>query len=333
MPRLFVFVVALGLVVAWPAPDAEAQAAPKPARVGYLISGSLETAEAQQLLGAFRQGLRDRGYLEGDNLVIEARGADAQVDRLPALARELVSLKVDVLVAASTLAARAARLATSTIPIVAPAMGDPVSDGLVATLSRPGGNLTGSTFLGPELVPKRLELLKEALPAVSRVAVLWHPGAFSERTTSDMQTGMDAAVRRLGLHLQLIGARTPREIDTAFAAMTRERAEALLTFPSPMLFAERRRVVALAAKHRLPAMFNSNEFVNLGGLIAYGANLPDLQRRAGFYAAQILKGAKPGDLPVEQPTSFDLAVNLKTARSLGLTIPPPLLLRATLVIE
>lgn len=323
----------LGAMAVPAAAVAQAPPPPKSPRIGHLITGSLGTPETRQMLAAFRQGLRERGYVEGDNFRSEYRAADGRIDRLPALARSLVDLKVDVIVAIATPAARAARTATATIPIVAIAMGDPVRDRLVASLGRPGGNLTGSTFLGPELVPKRLELLKEALPNVARVAVLWHPGAFSEQTTNDMQTGTEAAARRLGLQLHFVGVSAPDEIEGAFAAIGRERADALITFPSTMLFAERRRLVALAAKHRLPAMFNSSEFVTLGGLIAYGANLADLQRRAGLYVAEILKGARPADLPVEQPTSFELGINLKTARSLGLTIPPPVLLRANQVID
>ena len=310
-----------------------AQAPPKPARIGYLSTGALETPESRQGLDAFRRGLRERGYIEGEHFVLELRSAGGDIERLPALARELVSVKVDLILAGATPGARAARNATTTIPIVAPSMGDPVRDELVASLARPGGNLTGSTFLGPELTPKRIEILKEALPRVSRVAALWHPGAFSERTTSEMLREAEAAARRFGLKLQRVEARVPDEIDIAFATMTRERAEALITFPSTMLFSERRRIVHLAAKHRLPAVFNAREFVNLGGLVAYGASIYDLQRRAGIYAAEILKGARPADLPIEQPTTFDLSINLKTAKALGLTIPPSLLLRANHVVE
>jgi ABC-type uncharacterized transport system substrate-binding protein len=310
-----------------------AQAPPKAARIGYLATGSLGAPEFRQALDAFRQGLRERGYVEGENFVLELRSADGEIDRLPALARKLVSLKVDLIVALATPGARAAHNATKIIPIVALAMGDPIRDGLVASLARPGGNLTGSTFLGPALVPKQLELLREALPRVSRVAALWHPGAFSEQTMDEMLKATEAASRRFGLQLQLVGVRGPDEIDAAFATMVRERAEAVITFPSTMLFSQRRRLVSLAAKHRLPTVFNGREFVDLGGLVAYGAPISDLQRRAGIYAAEILKGAKPADLPVEQPTTFDLSINVKTAKALGLTIPPLLLLRANHVVE
>jgi putative ABC transport system substrate-binding protein len=233
----------------------------------------------------------------------------------------------------ATPAARAAQRATATIPIVAMSMGDPVRDGLVASLARPGGNITGSTFLGPALVPKRLELLKETLPAISRVAGLWHPTAFGERATRDMLKETEAASQTLGVKLHLVGVRGPDELDHAFSTMTREHAEALLVFPSTMLFNARRRIVDLAARHRLPSMTNAREFVILGGLISYGANLVDLARRAAASADKILKGAKPADLPVEQPEKFELVINMKTAKALGLTIPRSLLLRADQLIE
>ncbi len=315
------------------APLAAAAQPPKIARIGYLVTGSLESPEVRVRRDAFRTGLRELGYVEGQNIVIEYRGADGKIERLLGLATELTRLRVDLIMAVATPAARAAQQATTAIPIVATAMGDPVRDGLVASLARPGGNVTGTTFLGPELVPKRLELLKQALPRVSRVAGLWHPGAFSERTMRDMLKETEAAAGTLGVQLQLVGVRSPDEFDRAFATMTRERADALITFPSTMLFAEGKRIVDLAAKHRLPSMFNAREFVDLGGLIAYGASILDLNRRAATYVDRILKGAKPGDLPVEQPTKFELVLNLKTAKALGLTIPQTLLLRADQVIE
>jgi ABC-type uncharacterized transport system substrate-binding protein len=271
--------------------------------------------------------------VEGQNILIEYRAADGRVERLAALAAELARLKVDVIVAVATPGGRAAQQATTTIPIVVVAMGDPVGDGLVASLARPGGNVTGSTFLGPELVPKRLELFKEALPSISRIAVLWHPGAFSERTMDDMLKETEATSRTLGMLLQRAEVRSAGDLDRAFSAMLKGRADALFVFPSTMLFGERRRIVAFAAKHRLPAMFNAREFVELGGLMGYGANLTDLNRRAAIYVDRILKGSKPGDLPVEQPTKFELVINLKTAKALGLTIPPSLLQRADQVLE
>jgi putative tryptophan/tyrosine transport system substrate-binding protein len=312
---------------------AHAQQPTKVARIGYLVTGGLDSPETRILLDAFRQGLRERGYVEGQNLVIEYRAADGQLERFPALAAELVQLQPEVIVAQGTPAARAAQQATSTVPIVTPVMGDPVGDGLVASLARPGGNITGLTFLGPELVAKRLELLKEALPRVSRVAALWHPGAYAERTPSAMVQETEAAARTLGMQLQRVEVRGPDELDRAFSTMTRERAEALIVLPSAMLYNERRRLVDLAARHRLPAMYQAREMVELGGLIAYGASIPDLIRRSATHVDKILKGAKPADLPVEQPTKFELVVNLKTAEALGVTVPRTLLFQATEVIR
>ena len=329
--RPVTLLVVLAAILAAPlAVDAQP---PKVARIGYLVTGSLESPEAQVILNAFRQGLRERGYVEGQNILIEYRGADGKIERLPGLATELTRLKVDLILAGATPAARAAQQATTTIPIVASAMGDPVGDGLVASLGRPGGNVTGTTFLGPELVPKRLELLKEALPKVSRVAALWHPGAFGDRTTRDMLKETEIAARALGVHRQLVEVRSPADLDRAFSMMVRDRADALLVFPSPMLFAERKRIVDLATKHRLPSMFNAREFAELGGLIAYGANLADLTRRGATYVDKILKGARPADLPVEQPLKFDLVINLRTAQALGVTVPQSLLIRADHVIH
>jgi putative ABC transport system substrate-binding protein len=212
-------------------------------------------------------------------------------------------------------------------------MGDPVQDGLVASLSRPGGNVTGTTFLGPELVPKRLALLKELMPALSEVAVLWHPGAFSEQTTSGMMKQVTDTAGGLGLKLQLVEVRRPDEFERAFSDMAKGHADAMFEFPSPMFFQERRRLADLAAKYRLPAMYNAKEFVEVGGLIAYGASVPELNRRTSIYADKILKGAKPSDLPVEQPTKFELAINLKAARMLGLDVPSALLSTADALID
>jgi putative tryptophan/tyrosine transport system substrate-binding protein len=212
-------------------------------------------------------------------------------------------------------------------------MGDPVRDGLVASLAKPGGNITGTTFLGPELVPKRLELLKEALPKVSRVAILWHPSAFGEQTMADMWKQAEASARALGLQLRRVEVRGPDEFDRAFSTIIRERPQALFVFPSTMLFLERRRLVELATKHRVPLLGNAREFAVLGGLMAYGASITESARRSATFVDKILKGARPGDLPVEQPTKFELVINLKTAKALGLTIPKTLLLQADQVIE
>ena len=311
----------------------QAQQAARVPRVGFLITGLLGSPETKASLDAFRKGLRERGYVEGQNIVIEYRGADGNIERLPGLATELARLKVDVIVASATPAGRAAKQATTTIPIIVTAMGDPVGDGLVASLARPGGNLTGTTFLGPRLVPKHLELLKEALPRASVVAILWHPGAFAESTMRDMMKETEAAARTLRMRLHFAEMRGPNELERAFSTMTREHPDALLVFPSPMLFGERRRIVALAVKHRLPSMFNNREAVELGGLMGYGASVLELQRRTGIYVDKILKGAQPADLPVEQPTKFEFVVNLKTAKALGITIPQSLRLRADHVIE
>jgi putative ABC transport system substrate-binding protein len=316
---------------------AEAQQAAKIARIGYLSTNLAATPDRPE---AFRQGLRVLGYVEGRNLVIEYRDAEGKgIERVPALAAELVALKVDVIfVGGSTRATLAAMQATKTIPIVFTGVGDPVTSGLVTNLARPGGNVTGLSSIGPELVGKCLELLTQAVPGVSRVAVLSRPGALGERTDKAMLTGAEVTGRALGVRLQFVEARGGPEdfdimFDRAFSDMTRARAGALTVLPSNMFTNERRRLVALAAKNRLPAVYPSTEFVDAGGLMAYGPNFADLCRRAATYVDKILKGAKPGDLPVEQPTKFELVINLKTARTLGLTIPPSLLQRADQVIE
>jgi len=327
------FLAGTGVVLLAAPLAAEGQQAGSVARIGYLVFSPLESLETRVALDAFRQGLRERDYVEGQNIVIEYRSADGKIERFPGLATELARLKVDLIVAPNTPAARAAQQATTTIPIVAPAMSDPVGDGLVASLARPGGNITGLTFLGPELVPKRLGLLKEALPKVTRVAALWTPGELGERTSRDMLKGTEAAARALGVQLQLVGVRGPDEFDRAFSTMTKERAEALLVYPSVLLYNERRRIVDLVTKHRLPSMFNAKEQVELGGLIGYGASITDLLRRGATLVDKILKGAKPADLPVEQATKFELVINLKTAKALGLTIPQSLLRRADEVIR
>jgi putative ABC transport system substrate-binding protein len=309
---------------------AEAQQAAKVTRIGYL---SANLAASPHILEAFRQGLRDLGYVEGRNVVIEYRYAEGNVERLPALAAELVALKVDVIVASGTLAALAAKQATSNFPIVFSPAGDPVGSGLVSSLARPGGNVTGLSAFAPELVGKRLELLKQAVPGVNRVAVLWQPGAFGERVEMDTLKRAEIAARGLGVPLQFVEARGPADFDRAFSDMTRARAGALTVLASNMFNSERRRLVDLAAKNRLPALYSAREIVDAGGLMSYGANLAELNRRAATYVDKILKGAKPADLPVEQPTKFELIINLKTAKALGLTIPQSVLGRADEVIQ
>jgi ABC-type uncharacterized transport system substrate-binding protein len=321
-----------GAAAAWPL-AARGQQAGAVARIGVLLTARLESPEWRANFDAFGQGLAELGYIEGQNIIIERRGADGQINRLPVLASELVNLKVNVIVAGGTPASRAAQQATAITPVVATSMGDPVEDGLVASLARPGGNITGTTFLGPELVPKRLAVFKELLPAMSRVGVLWHPNAFSEKTTNDMVKGMEQAATALGMQLQFVQAQSPSELERAFSDLTTAHADGLFEFPSPMFFSERSHLVDLAALHRLPAMYNAREFVQLGGLIAYGARIADLYRRAATYVDKILRGAKPANLPVEQPTKFELYINLKTAKSLGLTVPLGLLIAADEMIE
>jgi putative ABC transport system substrate-binding protein len=297
------------------------------------MMGALGLPETKASLDAVRHGLRDHGYVEGQNILIEYRSADGNIERLPGLAAELARLKVDLIVAGATPAGRAARAATATIPIIVMAMGDPVGDGLVDSLARPGGNLTGTTFLGPALVPKHLALLKEALPRATLIAILWHPGAFAESTMRDMLKEAEAAARTLRIQLRFAEMRQPDELNSAFSTIVREHPDALLVFPSTMLFTERARIVVLAAKHRLPSVFNNRQAVELGGLMSYGTSIPELQRRTGTYIDKILKGARPADLPVEQPTKFEFAINLSTARALGVTVPRSLLLQADHVID
>jgi putative ABC transport system substrate-binding protein len=321
-----------GAVTAWPL-AARAQQPRNVPRIGFLVTASIESPEARASLKSFDQGLREYGYIDGQNILVEVRAADSKVERFPALASELVRLNVDLIVASNSLAARAVQQATTTIPIVVPVMGDPIGDGLVASLARPGGNITGLTFLGPQLVPKRLALLKEALPTVSLIAGLWHPAAYGERTMNDMMNEAEEAARTLGVHLRLVAVHGPDELHQAFSRIAAERADALLVFPSPMLFNERRRIVELAAERRLPIMAMGKEFVQLGGLMSYGADIVDFNRRSATYVDKILKGAKPADLPVEQPTKFELFINLKTAKELGIEIPATLVARADEVIE
>jgi putative ABC transport system substrate-binding protein len=304
----------------------DAQQAGRAYRVGYLAPGN-------GVDQAFRDAMRQLGYLEGQNLVLEGRFAELKPEVFPALAAELVARKVDVIVAPTTLAAVAAMQATRTLPIVFATAGDPVASGLVASLARPGGNLTGLSILAPELVAKRLELLTQAVPGVTRVAVLWQPGSMGQRMDQDMLNEANAAARALGVRLQLVEARGPGAFNRAFSEMTRARAGALTVLGSTLFLIERRSLVDLAGRNRLPAVYTSREFVDGGGLMAYGPNRADMFRRAATYVDKILKGAKPAELPVEQPTKFELVINLKTAKALGLTIPPAVLSRADEVIR
>ncbi len=284
---------------------AEAQQPAKISRIGYISGGSNTANQA-----GFREGLRELGYIEGRNLIIEYRFAHGSYERLPGFAAEMVRKGVDLIVAPVTPAVRAAKEATTTIPIVMPSPADAVGSGLVASLARPGGNVTGLSFMGSELVGKRLQLLKEVAPTISRVAVLWHPGAHGEGTVKHMRDETEAAARALGLDLQWLPTRKPNDFPGAFASIARRTVGALLVWPSPMFLSERQRLVDLAAKHRLPTVYYLREYADAGGLLSYGPNLPDLNRRAATYVDKILKGAKPGDLPVEQPTKFELVINL-----------------------
>lgn len=299
-------------------------------KVGYMVTSSLEVPEGRRSAEAFSEGLREHGYIDGQNIRIEYGVANGAIERFQSVAEELIRHSVDILVAPNTAAAQRAQKASTTIPIISSVMGDPVADGLVTSLSKPGGNITGLTFLGPELVPKRIQLLKQALPGTSRVSILWHPGAFGERTTRDMLGEAETAARTVGMNLQFVAAKEPEELDQAFSEMT---GNALVVFPSPMLFNYRRQIVELTAKHRLASMFVAREYVELGGLISYGASIYDLVRRSAGFVDKILKGAKPSDLPVEQATKFELVINMKTAKTLGLEIPPVFLARADEVIE
>ena len=309
---------------------AGAQPAEKVPRVGYLNPGSSSDPVRQRRLEALRHGLRELGYVEGQNIALEPRWAEGKYDRYPSLAADLVRSKVDVIVAWSGLATKAAQEATRTIPIVMSLVNDPVGSGLVASLARPGGNVTGTTVVAPDVVGKRLELLREVVPKVSRVAVLQHP---DNPASASMVREAEAAARALGVRLQILGVRNPAEIDSAFAAMTRERAGALLTLSDAIFDTQQRLILELAAKRRLPTIFGDRQYAEAGGLAAYGADLLDLERRAATYVDKILKGAKPAEMPVEQPTKFEFVINLKTAKALGLTIPSSLLQRADRVIE
>ena len=293
-------------------------------RIGLLRAGSPPDANVE----AFRQGLRDLGYVEGRNIVLEYRWAEGKAERIPELTAELVRLKVDVIVTTGSIGALAAKQATSTIPIVVPAMADPVGAGVVASLARPGGNITGLAMLNTELSEKRLELLKEVLPKVSRVAVLRDP----RMAPTDLKA-TEGAARTLGLHLQVLEVWDPDGFAAAFAAAKQGRAGALNILASNVFYAQRARIVNLAVKTRLPAMYEHKDFVSAGGLMAYGPSLTDLFRRTATYVDKILKGARPADLPVEQASRFEFVINLKTAKALGLTLPPSIRFRADQVIQ
>jgi putative ABC transport system substrate-binding protein len=309
---------------------AQAQSVGKVPRVGYLSPGSSSDPVRLRRFEAFRQGLRELGYVEGQNIVLEPRWAEGQYARYPALAADLVRLRVGVIVVVGGTATKAAKQVTRTIPIVMSVVVDPVGSGLVPSLARPGGNLTGTSIMATDLIGKQFELLREVVFKVSRMAFLWNPTNPSHAPAISYVKG---AARSLGVQLQLLEARDPQEIDRAFAAVTREQAGALVVLPDAIFTNQVRQIAELAVQRRLPSIYGASEYAEAGGLVVYGANLLDLERRAATFVDKILKGAKPGDLPVEQPEKFELIINLKTAKALGLTIPPSLLQRADQVIE
>ncbi len=324
-PVALVVTFALGLLAA-PLP-AEAQQAGKVYRVGYLTNRPVSPATNLRLI-AFREGLRELGYVEGQNLVLEFRSAKGKRERLPEVAAELVRLKVDVILVAGTRAIKAVKKATSTIPIIAGGAGDLVGTGLVASLARPGGNLTGSTRMATELGGKRIEVLKEAVSKVSRVGVIW-----STRQDREELRETETAAPQLGVKILPVKVRESNQIQIAYASMVKERADALIILHSGFSYTNRRQLLELAEKNQLPSMCEQARWTKAGCLISYGPDVPYLYRRAAIYVDKILKGAKPGDLPVERPRKFNFVINLKTAKALGLTIPPEILLQATRVIQ
>jgi putative ABC transport system substrate-binding protein len=326
--QLLIIPVALSATIVALCFFALAQQPKKIPRIGFLNALFPTTNPAR--IEAFRQGLRDVGYVEGKNIIIDYRYAERKVDRLPALAAELVHLKVDVIVTSASQETRAAKEATNTIPIVMINEGDPVATGFVASLARPGGNITGLSTLSPELSGKRLELLKEILPKLSRVAVL---GSSTSPDNTDTLRELETAAQELKIKLQYLDVLNPNDIETAFRAAGKEGADAVIVLSNSMLTSQRRQIIDLAVKSRLPASYARPEFVESGGLMTYGVSLIDNSRRAASYVDKILNGANPADLPVEQPTKFELVINLKTAKQIGLIIPPNVLARADRVIR
>jgi ABC-type uncharacterized transport system substrate-binding protein len=322
--RVIAVVLAVSLILAPVA--AEAQQAGKVSRIGYLSIASGQSPRTE----AFRQGLRELGYIEGTNITIEYRFARGKADRLRDLATELVDLKVDLIVTGGPTATRAAQQTTRSLPVIMAWGGDPIEAGFVASLARPGGNLTGLTSMASELGGKRLALLKEVVPKMSRVAVIWNP-SHSEASASFRET--EAATRTLGLHLESLEVRSINDLESAFRRAVTRHADTLTVLLDPVTLFHQVRIAELAARSRIPAIFYEKGFAEAGGLMSYGPRDEDLHRRAATYVDKILKGAKPGDLPVEQPTKFELVINMKTAKALGLTIPQTLLLRADQVLQ
>jgi putative ABC transport system substrate-binding protein len=321
-------IAALFLAVAAAGPPVDAQQAPKIAKIGVLIASN--PASAAQNIEAFRQGLRELGYVEGKTVVLELRYGEARAERFLEFARELVGLKVDVIVTPTDVAIAAVKRETQTIPIVMVNSSDPAGTGFVASLGRPGGNVTGLSNLSSELSGKRLQLLREVVPGLSRVAFLWSPdvrGAVLDYKETE------SAARSLRLQLRSVEVLRAEDLDRAFSAVMSARAQALILVGNPVAFANRGQIASFAQRNRLPSMSTLKEYVDAGGLMSYGPSLPDMFRRAAIYVDKILKGAKPADLPVEQPTKFELVINLKTAKALGLTIPQSLFGRADHVIQ
>ena len=326
--RKLVGVSAIAFVLVVAGAVAQAQQPTKVSRIGFLNVGPPSISPARE--EAFRQGLRELGYVEGKNIVIEWRYAEGKPDRLRALAAELVRLKLDVIVTGGGISTRSAKDATVTIPIVMTQDIDPVGNGFVASLARPGGNITGLSTLGPEISGKQLELLKEIVPKFARVAVL---GTTTNPGTAQALKEMELAAGTFKMQLQYSDVLGPKDLDAGFKSASKARADAVLVLISSVLNSQRAQVVNLAVKARLPAMYPFPEFVEAGGLMSYGVSFSDLWRRAAIYVDKILKGAKPGDLPVQQPTKFELIINLKAAKQIGLTIPPNVLARADRVIK
>jgi len=317
----------LGALLFAPFATADAQQPKKVWQIGFLAAGSAQTAHSR--IEAFRQGLRAFGYVEGKDIVIEYRNAAGKVDQVPRNAVELVRLKVDIIVTAGPTDTRAAKEATSTIPIVMTQDPDPVGNGFVASLARPGGNITGLSRIAPELSGKQLELLKEIVPKLSRVAVF---GTSTEPGNAQSSREIELAAGVLGVKLQYLDILASKDVETAFEAARTGRADAVLILASPIL-TQRKQIADRALTSRIPAIYDRREFVDTGGLMSYGVNISDLDRRAATYVDKILKGAKPADLPVEQPTKFELIINLKAAKQIGLAIPPNVLVRADRVIR
>ena len=309
----------------------DAQPTTKPARIGWMSRGNPTASDA--VMDAFRQGMRELGYVEGQTFVMEPRFAGGKSELMAEQAAELERAGVDVIIAGPFEALQAAKRNTSRVPIIMTPSVDPVATGVVKSLDRPGGTITGITEMMPELTPRRLQLLKEIVPTLSRVAILWWPGTLRQETFKQMLDETHAAARALGVQIQVVEASKVDDFDTAFAAMAKERAEGLIVMVNPMFFAQRQHILERAAKLRLATIYEWKPFVQSGGLISYGADVPDVYRRAAGFVDKILKGANPGDLPVEGPKLFDMAVNVKAVKALGLTIPESIIKQAVMVIE